>query len=132
MDLIDVPTLILRTQRRADIENDTARFPISEVLDAVQQAYKFWYDLVVATPWGGTTYYSQYLFGTTSNLSDYPLPADWLHNDGIDTLLAPALVDGVYTPNQSTQVLTALPFQAEFRNAFRFWNVAWNYNQPVF
>jgi hypothetical protein len=132
VDVIDIPTLLLRTRRRADIENDTARFPDSEVLDAVQQAYKHWYDLVVATPWGGSTFYSQYLFGTTAQLPNYPLPGDWLHNDGIDTLLAPALVNGVYTPNLSTQVLTALPYQAEFRNAFRFWNVAWNYNQPVF
>lgn len=129
---VDIPTLILRTQRRADIENDTARFPLSEVLDAVQQAYAYWYDLVVATPWGGTTYYAQYLFGTTSQNPSYPLPGDWLHNDGIDTLLSPSLVNGVFSPNLSTQVLTALPYQAEFRNAFRFWNVAWNYNQPIF
>ena len=132
MYTVDLPTLILKTQRRADIENATARFPTSEVVDAIQQAYTHWYDLVVATPWGGTTYYSQYLFGTTSQNADYPLPGDWLHNDGIDTLVAPALLNGVFSPNTSTQVLTALPYQAEFRNAFRFWNVAWNYNQPIF
>jgi hypothetical protein len=129
---VSLATLILRTQRRADIENDTARFPVSEVQDAIQQAYTAWYDLIVATPWGGTTYYSQYLFGTTSQLPNYPLPGDWLHNDGIDTLLSPSLVNGVFSPDLSTQVLTALPYQAEFRNAFRFWNVAWNYNQPIF
>jgi hypothetical protein len=129
---VDIPTLMLRTRRRADIENATARFPDDEVLDAINQAIAHWYDIIVATPWGGTTYYAQYMFGTTSRLPFYPLPADWLHNDGIDTLLAPALVNGVYTPNLSTQVLTALPYQAEFRNAFRFWNVAWNYNQPIF
>ena len=129
---VPLATLILRTQRRADIENDTARFPVSEVQDAIQQAYTAWYDLIVATPWGGTTYYAQYLFGTTSQLPNYPLPGDWLHNDGIDTLLSPSLVNGVFSPDLSTQVLTALPYQAEFRNAFRFWNVAWNYNQPIF
>jgi hypothetical protein len=129
---VDIPTLMTRVRRRADIESATARFPDEEVLDAINQASAYWYDLIVATPWGGTTYYRQFMFGTTSQLPNYPLPPDWLHNDGIDTLLAPALVNGVYTPNLSTQVLTALPYQAEFRNAFRFWNVAWNYNQPIF
>ena len=129
---VDLPTLILRTRRRADIENATARFPDSEVVDAIQQAFTFWYDLIVATPWGGSTYYAQFLFGTNAQTPNYPLPADWLHNDGIDTMLSPALVNGVFSPNLSTQVITALPYQAEFRNVFRFWNVAWNYNQPVF
>lgn len=129
---VDLATLILRTRRRADIESATVRFPDSEVVDALNQAYAGWYDLVVATPWGGTTYYSQFLFGTVSNQSAYPLPADWLHSDGIDTLLSPALVNGIFQPSQSTQVITAIPYQVEFRNAFRFWNFSWSYTRLCF
>lgn len=121
-----VSLLQLRTRVReaADIQNATARFPDCEVNDKINRAITRWYDLIVATPWGGSTYYSTYTFTTTSGQSAYGLPPDWLHIDSIDINTTPGTGNNI--------VRCAVPYQVEDRNAFQNWNVSWSYTRPVY
>ena len=123
-DLVSLLQLRTRVREAADIENATARFPDSEVNDKINRAMSSWYDLIVATPWGGDTYYSSYTFNTQGNVSQYPMPSDWLHIQSIDVFIQPG--------QNSNQVISAKPFQTEFRNAFKFWSLTWNYSHPIY
>lgn len=115
-------TLMTRVRQRANIENATQFITDAELIDSINQATANWYDRVRLTTWGGSTYYQSVSLQTTSGVSSYALPLNWLSIDSVDVFL---------TPGASNQVISARPYQKESRNIFRQYGLTWAYAYPI-
>lgn len=122
---VALSTLRTRVSRAADIEGATARFPVAELNDYINESLVELYDCIRST-YGEDYYRKVYTFATGNapagggSVSTYPLPPDFLAIISVDVPLGGNLV------------LTARPYMENERNLFKFFPFgAWTMNQPI-
>ena len=117
---VKLETLVLRAKQRTNLEGAGSLITWPEWVDMANVSIALWYDEVRGTTWNGAYYREPFLITTSGYVPSplnvnpppnaiYQLPADFLSATSIDAFISPSLV------------LSAMPFQEEQRNMYRFW-----------
>lgn len=114
---VSLTTLIDYVRKRADIENETLRFPDLELTDYINQSITELYELLVAAD--EEYYLSSQIITTVSGTSTYALSADFFKLKGVDINLG----NGV--------LLTAKPYMFAERNMYQNPYAVWAWNARV-
>lgn len=117
---VTLTSLIQSVRRRANIENQTAFIPDTEITEYLNAGLAALYDLLVqagAQPW----YRNSSTITTNGSSTSYPLPADFYEMQSVDVQLGQG---GIPT-------ITARPYMEYERNRYKYYP-GWLYGTPVY
>ena len=116
----------LMTRARQRANDNTSQFATdAELADMCSQSYAEFYDLVRGSTFGGQYYRSVENITMVAGTASYALPADFCSVISVDCFISGS--------GNDSMVRSAMRFQEEQRNMFRFWPTGgWTQVTPIY